>query len=680
MTIDGKQIGVLLILLPLVPIVCAEGAPMLWNYEVGSGAWSVSTSAGGEYTAVGSFDNNVYLFDSAGRLLWKYKTGDIVWSVSTSADGKYIAAGSKDNSVYFFDSTGSLLWEYKTRDTAWSVSVSSDGRYITAGSFDNNVYLFDSTGSLLWNRRTGDGILSVSTSADGKYIAAGSKDNSVYFFDSTGKLLWNYKTEDIVLSVSMASDGSYIAAGSFDDNVYLFDSTGRLLWKHKTKDTVWSVSVSSDGRYVVAGSRDNSVYLFDSAGKLLWEYKTNDEVWDVSISADGSYIAAGSFDNNVYFFGPDGLLGKYATDHHVTAVSISSDGRYTSAGSKDNRVYFLENEKLAPSIKPIPKVMPPNLIVLRSITKSDLVEEEGATVHITIQNTGGSKAVNIQLTDSAPEGLGSVVTNWAGELEPGRSTIVSYTIKAQDLKGLERITYQLPDLDVTYKDSYGEVYHAKSPSIPITVTAKAVQQPADYMPLAYLAIGIALIIGIIFITRIPGKMAYIRETGESLSRIGQRIEVGGKQKLTGGIVTSTQYFTKVLFSTNEKISALFLRVGGSLSKARLKALSLSIIVGIKSIWEGAIVRELRTVYLAIPYKTRDPRELMGMSTAVIAGVEKTYEKRLTNAGFATVKDLADAAVSEVADKTELSEAHADYLVGAARAIAEAARINKAGGT
>ena len=65
--------------------------------------YSVAISADGEYIAVGSGDNKVYLFGKDNSTqLWNYTTGSYVSSVAISADGEYIAAGSKDNAVYLF--------------------------------------------------------------------------------------------------------------------------------------------------------------------------------------------------------------------------------------------------------------------------------------------------------------------------------------------------------------------------------------------------------------------------------------------------------------------------------------------------------------------------------------------------------------------------------------------------
>ena len=76
----------LLITLPSIYGLNTEKDPLLWKNGVGSTVWSVSTSSGGRYIVAGTFDNNVYYYDSNGYSLWKYPTGGTIWSVDVSSD------------------------------------------------------------------------------------------------------------------------------------------------------------------------------------------------------------------------------------------------------------------------------------------------------------------------------------------------------------------------------------------------------------------------------------------------------------------------------------------------------------------------------------------------------------------------------------------------------------------
>ncbi|MFQ5975869.1 MAG: hypothetical protein ACE5J5_06115, partial [Candidatus Hydrothermarchaeales archaeon] len=61
-----------------------------------------------------------------------------------------------------------------------------------------------------------------------------------------------------------------------------------------------------------------------------------------------------------------------------------------------------------------------------------------------------------------------------------------------------------------------------------------------------------------------------------------------------------------------------------------------------------------------------------MLVGTIEGIEGFYEAKLVEAGFITVKDLANATVSEVEEKTGLEDPYARYLISAAKEILEKA--------
>lgn len=202
----------------------------------------------------------------------------------------------------------------------------------------------------------------------------------------------------------------------------------------------------------------------------MWKFKAKDEIWDVDVSADGRYVVAGSRDNSVYFLNSLGeLLGKYITKYFVSSVSISARGELFVAGSYDNNVYFFQKTTTRP-----PKPRYPKVIALKTTTDRTLVEGGVTTVEVTLQNIGDGVARNIRLSDSVPEGFELVEgnTSWAGELEPGGVEVVSYKIRANKLPVRDKVTYELPEVNVTYEDVRGVFYSFTGASILITVTPK----------------------------------------------------------------------------------------------------------------------------------------------------------------------------------------------------------------
>jgi len=454
--------------LVLMAGVYGEELSLFWSFDSGSGMWTVATSENGERIASGSWDHNVYFFDSRGNMLWEYKTDGSVWTVASSADSSFIAVGSEDKNVYLLDSSGSLVWKQPIDGIIWDVAISREGDRVAGGSFNDNVYYFKD-GELAWEYATEDDVLSVAMSGDGERVAVGSWDKNIYFFDSTGTLLWKYTGEGIIGAVDLSRDGRLVVAGSNDNRFYVFKSDGTPLSKFRLADDILSVDISADGTYAAAGSRDGGIYIFqlppDESASLIGKYKAKDEVWSVSLSEDGSRVVAGSLDNNVYVLDNQGkLVGSFETGSRVTSVAITADGKRVTAGSYDNRVYFLDAESLG-----LPEVKIPELIVTREVSPESLTEGEYATIRIDIQNVGPGDAADVEIIDFPPEGLTVVGgdTEWSGELNPGESASVSYTVLAFETE--KTAVYELPKLDITYKDSAGEIYHAFSDPIDITV-------------------------------------------------------------------------------------------------------------------------------------------------------------------------------------------------------------------
>jgi septum site-determining protein MinD len=77
-------------------------------------------------------------------------------------------------------------------------------------------------------------------------------------------------------------------------------------------------------------------------------------------------------------------------------------------------------------------------------------------------------------------------------------------------------------------------------------------------------------------------------------------------------------------------------------------------------------------YLAPPYRSKAPRELVAMGVEVIQGIDEGYRDKLAKAGYRTVGDLARASVDEVVRKAGLSAPLSDYFIAAAKAISNAA--------
>jgi len=341
---------------------------LLWNYEAGDRYRQISISDDGNYIAVGSYDNKVYLFEKNNATpLWSYTTPSDVKCVAISGDGKYIAAGTEedDRRAYLFERESSTpIWSYQTDEGGnhgiLGISLSANGEIIAVGASNGNLCLFNKSSSTpLWRYDTGSKIFQTSISADGEYITAGNFGDTFYLWDKDNSTpVWIYQSNDDAWDIEISTDGNYIAAGSKDGSVYFFERDNSTpLWSYDTGASIHSIDISGDGAYVVAGSYDNNVYLFDSTDPSpIWNFTAGDWIMQVEISADGSYITATSWDDHVYFFNKESHnpKWKYNASENLYAVAISANGESVATGSEVSGEFYLFSQTdllLIPSLQ-----------------------------------------------------------------------------------------------------------------------------------------------------------------------------------------------------------------------------------------------------------------------------------------------------------------------------------------
>jgi len=286
----------------------------------------------------------------SGWTFWKYDTQSLISSLSVSAGGNYTVVGTQDGKVFLLDKNGSQLWMKPLENEVRGVSISGDGsRIIVAeGEYSSgqpDVDLYDVDGNLIWEK---DLIPPYGTprdifiSQDGNYFATGDTSDMVRFFNSSGGELWNYKLGDWAISVSVSSGGECIVAGSWDNHIYFFDKSGNPLWNYTT-DSLNDVSVSSNGEYVASAGAD--LFFLNKDGEQLWNI-TSGWLMAVSVSANADYIMTGMDHSN---FGitllnkSGGKIWSWSVDSKVAEVGITGDGKFVVAGFENGIVYFIEN-------------------------------------------------------------------------------------------------------------------------------------------------------------------------------------------------------------------------------------------------------------------------------------------------------------------------------------------------
>ncbi len=276
---------------------------------------------------------------------WETEVGDVVYGVALSADGSVQVVGSRNNQVVAFDSAGKQLWKFHPKGTVWGVAVSGDGAWTAVASEDRRVYLLDAQGQPVWQYRGAFIFLDVAIARDGSLVAAVAEDRNVYAFDrTTGELLWQYALPNIADTVAIYGTGTVrVLAGTRDSQVHLFSSDGVELWRAQLADAVKGVAAVRSGALVVAGTQDGAVTLLNGAtADVLWQTQLSDRVNAIAITDDGGLILVGTREGRLYVLnGEDGSVQQtHDMGSAVESVAVSPDGRYFMAGMRAGRAVF----------------------------------------------------------------------------------------------------------------------------------------------------------------------------------------------------------------------------------------------------------------------------------------------------------------------------------------------------
>ena len=399
----------------------SDSTPM-WVHTAGDSIEAVAISANGDYIVSGGRDNIVYFFNSSSSTpLWNYTLPSFIRSVAISADGNYIVVGAYWDGFFLFNKASHVpIWNYSIELAVQCLAISEDGNYIVAGE-GNNLLLFNRSSPIpIWTN-TSSNINSVSISSNGSYIAAAEWGSGFSLYSrSSSTPLWTYSGVSSPLSIDISSDGEYIAGGSLNHHLYFFNKSSPIpMWDCDMGINVESIAISSDGNTIAAistGNLEAKLSLFDkSSSTPLWNFSAENpgSYRDVAISSDGSYITFSHDESilngksSIYFFEKSNSTPIWSfTDTgnypNIQTIAISSDGSFLTAGSQNtNHTYFFSP--------------PPNLSFFNfqidddnsgnSQGDNDGLIDAGETIElrITLQNTGGLDASNVNATISSSD-------------------------------------------------------------------------------------------------------------------------------------------------------------------------------------------------------------------------------------------------------------------------------------
>jgi WD40 repeat protein len=308
---------------------------------------SISISTQG--VAVGSDDNNLYLFDLYLKKQWTYAGRDSVKAVASS--DRFVVFGSADNTLTLLDYSGKAVWERGVEtyvEYPHAIDIVEDT--IAAGTRDGVLYVYDTRGNLLWKQGTDSYIITVkilkssilvvsdkrihifrfdgteqklvslnsyvrSAQISDDYVVVGLGDNELALYNVDGTQRWSMKLADPIGSGSVYASRDYVVVGLHNNSVYLINESGKSQWQSELSASV--IGVMTDGEQVLAATLDDKLYLMNLDGERLWEYKTSGRVRDMQENPAGVFI--GTSLGEIYYFKP---LGYIPLTFFVMIVSV----------------------------------------------------------------------------------------------------------------------------------------------------------------------------------------------------------------------------------------------------------------------------------------------------------------------------------------------------------------------
>lgn len=237
----------------------ARRKPSVW-YRTNNINRVLDVSPDGNWLAVGSDDNRIYLFNLKSAAQPRILEGHAGWvgTLVFSDDGSRLFSAGSDMTILKWDIAGSRSTIfYKGAVLPRCLDISRN--YLAAGTDDGSIIVFktdDGTQSASY-KMEGNSVYSLRFSPDGQKLAVGDKNGKIVILQSPGlKMLTSYQGhQSRVLDLTFSPDGSLLASAGADNNLKILPVSGGSALQIKAHDGwVMAIDFSADSRWLVTAS------------------------------------------------------------------------------------------------------------------------------------------------------------------------------------------------------------------------------------------------------------------------------------------------------------------------------------------------------------------------------------------------------------------------------------------
>jgi len=264
--------------------------------------------------AVGSQDDNIYIYDTANFSLQQTLTDSSDNILNLAYSDNYLAASSRDDIVYIYN-TGSYSLETTLTEASsgnnsvGDITLSSNGDYVAyADGINNNIYVHNTSDFSLQTTLTdaGSDVRSLEFGPNNDYLIS-VDDNNTFIYNQSDFSLQTTITDSsrFINDADFKPDGSQFAlADGGNDNVYIYDTSDFSLENTISVNGSITFTVSYISDHIAVSTTGNGTFIYDTTN-----YNQQENLTDTTnpasdgFNSDGSLLAIGSFGNdNVYIY------------------------------------------------------------------------------------------------------------------------------------------------------------------------------------------------------------------------------------------------------------------------------------------------------------------------------------------------------------------------------------------
>jgi len=279
----------------------------------GSLKWKYKTNGYSSPASIAS-DGTIYFY-SKDYLYAVKPDGTLKWRVEVKWDyrrrssirlyGDTIYIGSYDGNLFAFNSNGTLKWTFSIEESITSLSVSQDGD-IYIGSYDDYLYSIDPDGNLKWKlfieNLCGQPVIDFKGTV---YVSSAHHTTKIFAINSEGTVKWQYQgyrsNSDPLISIT--KNGTIIVISS-DKSISALNHDGTCKWQCKVQTDGYISSkpvISNDGKIIFGDSKGAVYVISENDGALIWKYNTSGAILATpAIASDGTLYVISTFKDKIY--------------------------------------------------------------------------------------------------------------------------------------------------------------------------------------------------------------------------------------------------------------------------------------------------------------------------------------------------------------------------------------------